>query len=195
MARCVHRVNSQNAKKLLLSAVLILVLYLINKGFHAVSQRLLAKRKSVRITFWSDQAIHLAIAILLVVGIVSIWFSDPAIWVRGRQYTGRIVTITNDKIFDEPVYNYSREFPYLWEELVFPVPYTADRKRPEEILIEVAHAHTMDLKQLGEEAIRELERRYFTRRSEWGRASTTASRTIGSRCRCVSSSAIQACAK
>jgi len=85
MARCVHRVNSQNAKKLLLSAVLILVLYLINKGFHAVSQRLLANCKSVRITFWSDQAIHLAIAILLVVGIVSIWFSDPAIWVRGRS--------------------------------------------------------------------------------------------------------------
>jgi len=49
--------------------------------------------------------------------------ADPAMWVHGRQYTGRIVTITNDKIFDEPVYNYSRDFPYLWEELTIPVPY------------------------------------------------------------------------
>lgn len=29
----------------------------------------------------------------------------PSMWVRARQYTGRIVIITNDKIFDEPVYN------------------------------------------------------------------------------------------
>ncbi len=29
---------------------------------------------------------------------------DPAMWGRARQYTGRIVTITNDKIFETPVY-------------------------------------------------------------------------------------------
>ena len=34
--------------------------------------------------------------------------ADPAMWVRARQYTGRVVTVTNDKIFTEPVYNYSR---------------------------------------------------------------------------------------
>ena len=43
--------------------------------------------------------------------------TDPAMWVRSRQFTGRIVTVTNDKIFDEPVYNYTREFPYIWEEI------------------------------------------------------------------------------
>ncbi|HEU5115378.1 MAG TPA: hypothetical protein VFT74_01740 [Isosphaeraceae bacterium] len=43
--------------------------------------------------------------------------TDPAMWVRSRQYTGRIVTVTNDRIFDEPVYNSTRDFPYIWEEL------------------------------------------------------------------------------
>ena len=37
--------------------------------------------------------------------------ADPAIWVRSRQYTGRIVTVSNAKIFDEPVYNYTRTSP------------------------------------------------------------------------------------
>src|SRR5947209_6306115 len=47
--------------------------------------------------------------------------APPAMWVRARQYTGRIVTVTNDKIFDEPVYNYTREFPYIWEEMSIPI--------------------------------------------------------------------------
>ena len=38
--------------------------------------------------------------------------ADPAMWVRARQYTGRVVTLTNDKIFDSPVYNYTRDFPF-----------------------------------------------------------------------------------
>ena len=32
-------------------------------------------------------------------------------WVSARQYTGRIVTVTNDKIFDTPVYNYTTRVP------------------------------------------------------------------------------------
>jgi small-conductance mechanosensitive channel len=58
----------------------------------------------------------------------------PNVWVHGRQYTGRIVTITNDKIFEEPIFNSTREFPFLWDEIQIPVPYAADRKRAESIL-------------------------------------------------------------
>lgn len=54
--------------------------------------------------------------------------ADPAVWVKGRQYTGRVVTITNAKIFDEPVYNYTRDFGFLFEEMTFPIQI---RRRPE----------------------------------------------------------------
>ena len=37
--------------------------------------------------------------------------ADPAMWVHSRQYTGRLVTVSNAEIFDEPVYNYTRDFP------------------------------------------------------------------------------------
>jgi len=46
----------------------------------------------------------------------SVQGADPGMWVQSRQYTGRIVTVTNSKIFEEPVYNYTRDFPFLWEE-------------------------------------------------------------------------------
>ena len=237
-------VNAENGHKLLFSIIFSLLLFLVSRCVSGLLGKLLPSRESVRVTFWSQQAIHLGAAVVLVVGLVSIWFddparlttalglvtagvafalqrvitafagyfvilrgntfnvrdrivmggvrgdvialgfiqttvmemgqpsavqnADPAMWVRGRQYTGRIVTITNDKIFDEPVYNYSREFPFIWEEMAIPIPYQADRKRAEEILLEVARSHTVKLTELSEEAIRELERRYFVRRSEIG---------------------------
>lgn len=72
----------------------------------------------------------------------SVQGADPAMWVRGRQFTGRIVTVTNDKIFENPVYNYTRDFPFIWEELKIPIKYNADRKFVEEVLIKSVKKHT-----------------------------------------------------
>lgn len=69
--------------------------------------------------------------------------ADPAVWVHSRQYTGRLVTVTNGAIFQEPVYNYSREFPYLWEEIALPVTYDCDRHQVEQILLAAAAHHAV----------------------------------------------------
>ncbi len=92
--------------------------------------------------------------------------ADPAMWVQARQYSGRIVTVTNAKIFEEPVYNYTKDFPFLWEEMHVPIAYSTDRKRAEQIMLEAVRAHTGDIAQHGEAAIAELQRRYFVKRSE-----------------------------
>jgi small-conductance mechanosensitive channel len=85
--------------------------------------------------------------------------------VQARQYTGRIVTVSNAKVFDEPVFNYTREFPYLWEEMSVPIAYRDDRDAAERILLDAAERHTVKIADLGESAIDELERRYVMKRS------------------------------
>ena len=85
---------------------------------------------------------------------------------KARQYTGRIVTVSNAKVFDEPVFNYTREFPYLWEEMSIPVSYPDDRAAAEQILLAVAERHTVELAQIGEPALKELEKRYVMKRSD-----------------------------
>jgi small-conductance mechanosensitive channel len=90
--------------------------------------------------------------------------ADPAMWVQARQYSGRIVTVTNAKIFDEPVYNYTRDFPFLWEEIHIPIPYKSDRNRAEQIMLNAVKVNTQPIVELGEPAIAELQRRYFVAR-------------------------------
>ncbi|MBA2452521.1 MAG: mechanosensitive ion channel, partial [Chloroflexia bacterium] len=87
--------------------------------------------------------------------------ADPPMWVRSRQYTGRVVTVSNARIFDEPVYNYTRDFPYLWEEITLPISYTDDRKRAEEILLETAQRHTVEISEMSQESLDAMRQRYF----------------------------------
>ncbi|AFY70203.1 MscS Mechanosensitive ion channel [Thalassoporum mexicanum PCC 7367] len=55
-------------------------------------------------------------------------------WVEGDLYNGRIVRIANSFVFKEPVFNYSADFPFLWDELVIPLNYNSDRKLARELL-------------------------------------------------------------
>jgi len=87
--------------------------------------------------------------------------ADPAMWVRSRQFTGRIVTVTNDKVFDEPVYNYTREFPFIWEEMTLPIPYRADRQQAEAIMLACVAEHAAAPDRESEPVRRALEKRYF----------------------------------
>ena len=92
--------------------------------------------------------------------------TDSSVWVESRQFTGRIVTIANSKIFDDPVYNYTRDFPYLWEEMHLPISYKDDRARAEEILLEAANKETVQIEELAPAALKVLEERFFVTVSE-----------------------------
>ncbi|MEO6828577.1 MAG: mechanosensitive ion channel domain-containing protein [Acidobacteriaceae bacterium] len=91
----------------------------------------------------------------------SVQQADPGMWVQSRQYSGRIVTISNAQIFEEPVYNYSRDFPYIWEEMHLPISFKDDRNRAEEILLDVVRRHTTDISNMAETELARLHQLYF----------------------------------
>jgi small-conductance mechanosensitive channel len=86
---------------------------------------------------------------------------DVPVWVDARQYTGRVVTVTNGAVFDEPVYNYSRDFPFLWEELSVGIKFDADRVLAEQILLEAAQRHARIGDGVGPDAMRRMARRFY----------------------------------
>lgn len=90
----------------------------------------------------------------------SVQGSDAEMWVQSRQYTGRVVTVTNSKIFEEPVYNYTRDFPFLWEEMHIPISYSADMARAEMILLEAASGETVKIEELAQPTLKILDEKY-----------------------------------
>jgi small-conductance mechanosensitive channel len=91
----------------------------------------------------------------------SVQNQDPGMWVMSRQYSGRMVTISNAQIFEEPVYNYTREFPYIWEEIHIPISFKDDRHRAEEIILNAVQAHTTDIANMAQVELDRLKTRFF----------------------------------
>jgi len=217
----------QNLHKLVLTIVFIVVSWALTKLFRAALHLLVGSRTGTRVQFWAKQGVSLVIAAIVVIGILSIWFDNPArlgtvlgmvgagvafalqrvitavagyfvilrgktfnvgdrivmggvrgdvidlsfmqtqimemgqspkeqadapsMWIRSRQFTGRIVTVTNDKVFDEPVYNYTRDFPYIWDEITLPIKYGDDQEKAERILLDSARRHAVVKEKLGDD--------------------------------------------
>lgn len=86
---------------------------------------------------------------------------EPATWVRGRQYTGRVVRVTNDKIFDFPVYNFTREFPFVWAEIMLPIDHDGDCQRAEAVMLAAARKRTGEVLKEAKPALEKLRKVYF----------------------------------
>lgn len=59
-------------------------------------------------------------------------------WVKADQYSGRIVRIANSFVFKEPVFNYSADFAFVWDEITVPVKYGSDHRLARQILLQIA---------------------------------------------------------
>jgi len=69
-------VTAESGKKVLFTIAFILLAYLLDRGLRAASRALLSRRDEYS-RFWSRQAIRLLTTVLMLLGVVSIWFDDP----------------------------------------------------------------------------------------------------------------------
>lgn len=90
--------------------------------------------------------------------------NDDETWVQGRQFTGRVVSVSNKATFTEPVYNYSAAFEYIWEELTLPISHRSEWELAERILRE--EVAEVSRSQAAREAIEAMARRYPLPRTE-----------------------------
>jgi small-conductance mechanosensitive channel len=59
-------------------------------------------------------------------------------WVNSDNYTGRIVELSNSFVFKGPVYNYSQDFPFIWDEFNLLIRYGSNIDLAKSIIIKTA---------------------------------------------------------
>lgn len=84
------------------------------------------------------------------IGVLRTTLMECGGWINGDQYNGRIVRVANSFIFKEPVFNYSSDFPFLWDEITIPISYGSNyetaRLQFQQILDDITGEHASQLK-------------------------------------------------
>ncbi|MEZ5018321.1 MAG: mechanosensitive ion channel [Flavipsychrobacter sp.] len=72
------------------------------------------------------------------IGVLRTTIMETGEWVDGDLYNGRIVLVANSFVFKEPVFNYSGDFGFLWDELKLPVQFSSNFDKARSMLLAIA---------------------------------------------------------
>jgi len=95
------------------------------------------------------------------IGILRTTLMECRQWVGADQYNGRIVRVGNSSVFKDPVFNYSADFHFLWDEVIVPVKYGSDYRLARDILQRVANEITGEFTRQAKEAWKVMVRKYM----------------------------------
>lgn len=85
------------------------------------------------------------------IGVLRTTIMETGQWVDGDLYNGRIVLVANSFVFKEPVFNYSGDFPFLWDEIKIPIQYGSNYDKTSQILLNIGKEIAGDLSQKSSE--------------------------------------------
>jgi small-conductance mechanosensitive channel len=94
------------------------------------------------------------------IGVLRTTIMETGQWVDGDLYNGRIVLIANSYVFKEPVFNYSGDFPFLWDEIKIPIQYGSNYEMAQKIILSAGVAVAGDLTVTSKEKWKSLQRKY-----------------------------------
>lgn len=94
------------------------------------------------------------------IGVLRTTIMETGQWVDGDLYNGRFVLVANSYVFKEPVFNYSGDFPFLWDEIKIPIQYGSNYDKTTEILKSIGKEVAGDLTEESREKWHSLQRKY-----------------------------------
>lgn len=95
------------------------------------------------------------------IGVLRTTVMEIGDWVAGDNYNGRIVRIANSFVFKEPVYNYSGEFAFLWDEFKIPVRFGSDWKLAHSLIEGAVTEHTNQFIESSTEQWQQMVRKFL----------------------------------
>jgi small-conductance mechanosensitive channel len=94
------------------------------------------------------------------IGIIRTTLMELGDWTTGDRYNGRVVRVANSFVFKSPVFNYSSDFPFLWDEIKVPIKYGSDYKLAREMINRVLNETVADYAENAAGAWRKMVKTY-----------------------------------
>lgn len=79
------------------------------------------------------------------IGVLRTTIMETGDWVNGDLYNGRMVLIANSFVLKEPVFNYSGDFPFLWDEIDIPCQFGSNYEKAKELIFNIGKEVVGDL--------------------------------------------------
>jgi small-conductance mechanosensitive channel len=95
------------------------------------------------------------------IGVLRTTLMECGAWVKADLPTGRLVRVANSQVFREPIFNYSVDFPFLWDEVIFPVKYGTDHQLARDIFTRVLTEVVGDYTTYAKEVWTQIVKKYF----------------------------------
>ncbi len=95
------------------------------------------------------------------IGVLRTTLMEMGQWVDADQYNGRIVRIANSFVFKEPVFNYSADFPFIWDEIRVPIRYGSDYQETEMMLQRIADTYLKESAEIAKKTWASMVKKYM----------------------------------
>jgi small-conductance mechanosensitive channel len=95
------------------------------------------------------------------IGVLRTTLMECGDWVKADLPTGRLVGLANSLVFREPIFNYSVDFPFLWDEITIPVKYGSDHHLARDIFSRVLTEVVGDYAEYAKRVWKEIVKKYF----------------------------------
>lgn len=98
---------------------------------------------------------------VLNVGLFNTTMMEIKEWIDGDQATGRICVIPNGVVLSGIIHNYSKEFNYIWDEIIVPITYDSNWKVAYDKLSKVVQKQTKQITTEAKNSLKGLGSKYY----------------------------------
>lgn len=95
------------------------------------------------------------------IGLFNTTLLEVGNWINADQATGRIVTVPNGAVLNQPIQNFTKQHEYLWDELTLVVTAESNWEAAMEVMSDIAETHTNEFIAAAEKSLTKLERYYY----------------------------------
>ncbi len=82
-------------------------------------------------------------------------------WVSGDQPSGRLLMIPNGLTINNPLYNYTRDHSFIWDEISIPLTYDSDWRLAKDLILGIIKKETASMTLQAETEIERIGEKYY----------------------------------